>query len=90
MAWQLIMKEKTKIMIMKIKFNKMNRFTVFALIVFVSSLSFGQKKELKAADKAIDKNNYAEAKAALSQAKSMMSNMDDKQKAQYNLLMAQT
>ena len=77
-------------MIMKIKFNKMNRFTVFALIVFVSSLSFGQKKELKAADKAIDKNNYAEAKAALSQAKSMMSNMDDKQKAQYNLLMAQT
>lgn len=77
-------------MITKIKTSKMNKLIVFALAVLVSASSFAQKKELKAANKAISKSNYAEAKAALSQAKSMMSSMDDKQKAQYNLLMAQT
>lgn len=90
MAQLLIMMQKTKTMITKIKPSKMNKLIVFALVVLVSTLSFAQKKELKAADKAINKSNYAEAKAALSQAKSMMSNMDDKQKSQYNLLMAQT
>lgn len=90
MAQLLIMMQKTQTMITKIKTNKMNKLIVFALAVLVSTLSFAQKKELKAADKAISKSNYAEAKAALSQAKSMMSNMDDKQKSEYNLLMAQS
>lgn len=67
----------------------MNKPILFVLALLVSTLSFAQKKELRAADKAIKSNNYAEAKAALSQAKSMMSGMDDKQTSQYHLLMAE-
>lgn len=67
----------------------MNKSVLIVLAILVSTLSFAQKKELRAADKAIKSNNYAEAKAALSQAKSMISAMDDKQKSQYHLLMAE-
>lgn len=67
----------------------MNKSVLIALAVLVSTLSFGQKKELKAADKAIKNSNYAEAKAALDQAESVMSAMDDKQKSQYYLLRAE-
>lgn len=67
----------------------MNKSVLFILAIMISSLSFAQKKELRAADKAINSNNYAEAKASLSQAKSMMSAMDEKQKSQYHLLMAE-
>lgn len=67
----------------------MNKSILFVLTVIISTLSFAQKKELRAADKAIKSNNYAEAKAALNQAKAMMSQMDDKQKSQYHLLMAE-
>lgn len=90
MAQQLIMMLKTIVTITKIKTNNMKKLIVLALVVLVSTVSFAQKKELKTASKAISKSNYAEAKAALSQAKGMMSSMDDKQKSQYNLLMAQT
>lgn len=68
----------------------MNKPILFVLAILVSTLSFAQKKELRAADKAIKSNNYAEAKAALDQAKSMMSQMDDKQISQYHLLMAES
>jgi tetratricopeptide (TPR) repeat protein len=67
----------------------MNKSVLFVLAILVSTMSFAQKKELRAADKAIKSNNYAEAKAALSQVKSMMTAMDDKQKSQYHLLMAE-
>ncbi len=88
MAQQLIMKQRMKTITTKIKIKKMNKSVLFALAVLISTLSFAQKKELKAADKAIKNSNYAEANAALNQAESMMSAMDDKQKAQYNLLRA--
>lgn len=68
----------------------MNKSILFVLAMLVSVLSFAQKKELRAADKAIKSNNYAEAKAALSQAKSLMSEMDGKQTSQYHLLMAES
>ncbi len=67
----------------------MNKPVLFALAMLVSTFSFSQKKELKAADKAINQSNYAEAIAALNQAESMMSAMDDKQKSQFNLLKSQ-
>ncbi|WP_417194989.1 tetratricopeptide repeat protein [Bizionia sp.] len=60
-----------------------------ALAILVSTVSFAQKKELRTAEKAIKNKNYAEAKTALNQAESMMSGMDDKQKSQYHLLVAE-
>lgn len=60
-----------------------------ALAILVSTVSFAQKKELRTAEKAIKNKNYAEAKTALNQAESMMSGMDDKQKSQYYLLVAE-
>lgn len=67
----------------------MKKPVLIAMAILVSAFTFAQKKELKTAEKAIKNNNYAEAKAALSQAQSMMSAMDDKQKAQYHLLNAE-
>ncbi|TYA71695.1 tetratricopeptide repeat protein [Seonamhaeicola marinus] len=53
------------------------------------SFSFAQKKELKAAEKAIKGTNFAEAKAALTQAESFMSTMDAKLKDKFYYLQGQ-
>ncbi len=50
------------------------------------SFSFAQKKELKEAEKAIKGSKFAEAKAAINQAKSLMSAMDDKAKDKFYFL----
>ncbi|TYB73191.1 tetratricopeptide repeat protein [Bizionia myxarmorum] len=62
---------------------------LIALAILVSTISFAQKKELRTAEKAIKSKNYAEAKSALNEAEGMMSAMDDKQKSQYHLLVAE-
>ncbi|UKM64246.1 tetratricopeptide repeat protein [Flavobacteriaceae bacterium GSB9] len=67
----------------------MKKGILLALAVSISAFSFAQKKELRTADKAIKSNNFAEAKSALNQAKSMMSEMDEKLKAKYYYLKAQ-
>ncbi|MGY0392350.1 tetratricopeptide repeat protein [Bizionia sp. KMM 8389] len=67
----------------------MKKPILIALAVSISAFSFAQKKELRSAEKAIKSNNYAEAKTALNQAESMMSEMSDKQKSQYHLLVAE-
>lgn len=67
----------------------MKKQIIIALTLSISAFSFAQKKELKAVEKAIKGNNYAEAKSALKQAESLMSAMDDKTKAQYYYLNAQ-
>ena len=67
----------------------MKKQIIIALAFSVSAFSFAQKKELKTAEKAISGNNFAEAKAALKQAESLMSAMDDKLKAQYYYLNSQ-
>ncbi|ALJ04220.1 hypothetical protein APS56_03260 [Pseudalgibacter alginicilyticus] len=61
----------------------MKKRVILALAFSVSAFAFAQKKELKTVAKAIKSNNFAEAKAALNQAKSMMSVMDEGQKADY-------
>ena len=66
----------------------MKKQLVVALTLTISSFSFAQKKELKEAEKAIKNNNYAEAKAALSEAEGLMSSMDDKLKSKYYYLKA--
>lgn len=67
----------------------MKKQIIIALAVSLSGFSFAQKKELKEAEKAIKGNNFAEAKAALKQAESLMSSMDEKLKAQYYYVNAQ-
>lgn len=67
----------------------MKKAVIIALAFSVSAFSFAQKKELKTAEKAIKSTNFAEAKAALDQAKAMMSSMDDKSKAKYYYLLGQ-
>ncbi|WP_242131906.1 tetratricopeptide repeat protein [Aestuariivivens marinum] len=62
---------------------------IIALAFSIGVFSFAQKKELKTAERAIKGTNYAEAKAALSQAEALMSAMDEKSKAKYYFLMGQ-
>ena len=64
----------------------MKKLLLIALAFSVSTLSFAQKKELKTAEKAIKKSNYAEAKSAITQAEAMLSTMDEKSKNKFYLL----
>ncbi|WMI65264.1 tetratricopeptide repeat protein [Aestuariibaculum sp. YM273] len=67
----------------------MKKQIIVALAFSVSALSFAQKKELRAAEKAIKGTNYAEAKSALKQVEAYMP-LEDKYKADYYYLYAQT
>ncbi|GAA4882897.1 hypothetical protein GCM10023311_01260 [Flaviramulus aquimarinus] len=67
----------------------MKKQLIIALAFSISAFSFAQKKELKVVEKAIKNNNFAEAKAALTQAESLMSAMDDKTKAKFYYLKGQ-
>lgn len=65
----------------------MRKHFIVALAILVSSFSFAQKKELKEAEKAIKKNNYAEAKTILGALDP--NSMEDKYKADYYYLNAE-
>ncbi|WP_299549542.1 tetratricopeptide repeat protein [Seonamhaeicola sp.] len=67
----------------------MKKQIIIALALAITSFSFAQKKELKSADKAIKGNNFAEAKAALNQAESLLSAMDAKTKDKFYYLKGQ-
>ena len=57
---------------------------ILALSFGVVSLgAFAQKAELKAAEKAIKKQNYSEAMASISAAEKLISNADDKYKCKF-------
>ncbi len=64
----------------------MKKQIVIALALFIGAFSFAQKKELKAVDKAIKANNFAEAKSVLTQVESLMGAADGKTKAKYHFL----
>lgn len=68
----------------------MKNQVVIALAFLMSTVSFAQKKELKAVEKAIKSNNYSEAKAGLTQVEPMLSSLDAKTKSQYYFLKAET
>jgi len=55
----------------------------------VSTFSFSQKDELKAAEKAIKDKNYADAKAAIQSAEALIGSADDKTKAKFYFLKGQ-
>ncbi len=67
----------------------MKKLVLIALAFSIGSYSFAQKKEIKMAEKAINKSNYAEAKAAINQAEALLASMDDKTKDKFYLLKGQ-
>lgn len=64
------------------------RILMIAALV-VTTMTFAQKKEVKALEKAIKGGSYGEAKTLVSAAESLMSAMDDKTKEKFQLLKAQ-
>jgi len=68
----------------------MKKQILLLLILFISFSTFAQKNELKAAEKAIKKIDFATAKASIGQAESLIANADDKTKARFYYLKGQT
>ncbi|WP_299334174.1 tetratricopeptide repeat protein [uncultured Psychroserpens sp.] len=64
----------------------MKKQIVVALALLVSTISFSQKNELKAAEKAIKSGNFADAKSAITSAESLIGSADDKMKAKFYFL----
>jgi tetratricopeptide (TPR) repeat protein len=67
----------------------MKKQIVVALALLVSTFSFSQKDELKAAEKAIKNKDFADAKAAIQSAESLIGAADDKTKAKFYFLKGQ-
>ncbi|WP_456441722.1 tetratricopeptide repeat protein [Psychroserpens sp.] len=64
----------------------MKKQIIIALALLVSTFSFSQKDELKAAEKAIKNNNFADAKTAIQSAEPLIASADDKMKAKFYFL----
>jgi len=58
------------------------------LTLTLASMSFAQKNEIKAIDKALKNSNFADAKSAVAAAEALIGNMDDKSKAKFYFLKA--
>ncbi|NNE31823.1 MAG: tetratricopeptide repeat protein [Winogradskyella sp.] len=67
----------------------MKKLMTLVLLLAVTSMSFAQKNEVKAIEKALKNSNFADAKSAVSAAEALKGNMDDKLKAKYYFLKAQ-
>lgn len=63
--------------------------SIFAALL-ITAFAFAQKKELKAAEKALKKGNTVEAKTAITSVESMIESADAKYKAQYYFLKGKT
>ncbi len=59
------------------------------LVFTVATMSFAQKNEVKAIEKALKNSNFSDAKSAVTAAEALMGNMDDKTKAKFYFLKAQ-
>ena len=66
----------------------MKKQVIIALALVVSVFTFAQKKEVKALEKAVKKDNFAEAKTIATQLDSQVSAMDDNLKEDYYLAAA--
>lgn len=71
---------------MKNKPNKMRKQLLILSVLLVSMTAFGQKNELKTAEKAIKANNFSAAMQAINQAEGMIANADQKTKAKFYYL----
>jgi len=63
-----------------------SKYVLLASAFLISGVTFAQKDELKAAEKALKSGNPSEAKASLDKAESLIANADDSQKAQFYFL----
>ncbi len=63
-----------------------------ALVLFMAMtvMTFAQKTEIKAVEKALKNSNFADARSAVNAAESLIGNMDDKTKAKFYFLKAQS
>ncbi len=68
----------------------MKKQILLLLALFLSITTFAQKDELKDAEKAIKKLDYAAAQSSLTQAESLIANADDKLKAKFHYLKGET
>ncbi|MEN8885725.1 MAG: tetratricopeptide repeat protein [Winogradskyella sp.] len=68
----------------------MKKLMTLVLLLTVASMSFAQKSEVKAIEKALKNLNYADAKSAVSAAEGLLGNMDDKIKSKFYFLKAQS
>ncbi|MET2984949.1 tetratricopeptide repeat protein [Aureibaculum conchae] len=68
----------------------MKKLVLSMLAVTISLSIFAQKDELKAAEKAFKKEDFATAKASVDQAEGLIANADEKLKAKFYFLKAQT
>lgn len=68
----------------------MKKHIIIALALLVTSFSFSQKDELKDAEKAIKNGNYADAKAAINSAESLIGSADAKTQARFYYLKGQS
>ena len=64
----------------------MKKQIIVAFALLVSTISFAQKNEIKAAEKAIKSGNYADAKTAIQSAESLIGSADAKTKAKFYFL----
>ena len=67
----------------------MKKQLITLFLGLVSVISFAQKSEMRTAEKAIRKSQFAEAITAIDAAEALMANMDDKQKAEFYFLKGQ-
>ncbi|WP_370391276.1 tetratricopeptide repeat protein [uncultured Winogradskyella sp.] len=67
----------------------MKNLMTLVLLLAVSAMSFAQKSEVRAIEKAIKKMNWADAQSAVAAAEQLLGNMDDKMKAEFYYLKAQ-
>jgi tetratricopeptide (TPR) repeat protein len=63
----------------------MKKVFLLASVVLVSTISYGQKKELKKADKAIKSEKYTEAMAYIGEAESLLGSADNSMKSMFYL-----
>ena len=68
----------------------MRKLMTLLLVFTFATMSFAQKNEIKALEKAIKNSNFGDAKSALAAAEGLMGNMDDKTKAKFYFLKAKT
>ncbi|SDI31644.1 tetratricopeptide repeat protein [Winogradskyella thalassocola] len=66
----------------------MKKLLTIVLTLAITSLSFAQKNEIKAIEKALKNSNFADAKSASAAAEALIGSMDDKSKAKFYLLKA--
>jgi tetratricopeptide (TPR) repeat protein len=64
----------------------MKKQLLLAGLICLSAVTFGQKKEIKKADKALNAGNASEAISYINQAEALLSGADDDMKAQFYLI----